>query len=449
MSAENFDLMIIGAGPAGYVAAERAGQAGLKVLLVEREELGGVCLNWGCIPTKTLLNSAKMYYQATHGDAFGLEIEKAVFNLEKAMGRKLEVQKKLRAGIAGLMKKFKVTVVDGLATILAPGKIQVGENVYEGKHILVATGSRPAKPPIPGADKPHVLDSSGILEIEQLPKKLTVIGGGVIGLEFACFFASVGIPVTVIEMLPEIGGTIDPDLAKVLRQELKQKGVTFELGAKVTSIDDDKVNFTDAKGAEQSAEADMVLMSVGRVANTDGLGLEAAGVETTRAGIIVDDHCRTNVPGIWAAGDVTGKILLAHVASRQGEVVVNNIAGKTDGMRYHAVPAVIYTSPEVAFCGMSEAHAETEGVSVDVAKWFMQANGRFLAESDGKGMVKVIIDRVTRQILGVHMVGHTCSEMIHSASTLIEMEARVDELKELIFPHPTASEAIRDAVFHL
>ena len=445
----SYDLMVIGGGPAGYVAAERAGQGGLKVLLVEREELGGVCLNWGCIPTKTLLACAKAFYQAQHGAAFGVEVERAVFRLEQAQARKASVQTKLRAGIAGLMKKCKVEVVKGEAALEAPGRIRVGDRSFDGKNILIATGSRPAKPPIPGASLPHVVDSTAMLGIAKLPGRFVVIGGGVIGLEFASFISLLGKPVTVIELLPEIGGPIDAELAKGLREELQAKGVTFQLGAKVTGIGADAVQYTAADGKPGSAPADLVLMAVGRVANVEGLGLDKAGVVYDRKGIQVDDQGRTNVPGIWAAGDVTGRIQLAHVASRQGEVVVNRLLGREDRMRWHAVPGVIYTSPEVAFCGQTEAQAAAAGTPVSVAKWPYAANGRFLAEAEGKGLAKVVVRKDTRQVIGVHLLGHAAGEMIHSAAALIELEARVDEVKELIFPHPTVSESMRDALFHI
>ena len=453
MSEQNYDVIVIGAGPGGYIAAERAGQAGKKALLIEKEDLGGVCLNWGCIPTKTLLASSKLFYQAQHGESFGVDTENVTFNLERAMQRKAQIQDGLRKGIAGLMKKYKVDVVKGSAQIVSRGVVAVDGTEYQGDNILICTGSRPAMPPIPGADQDHVLDSSGILDIDTLPHKLAIIGGGVIGLEFACFFAQVGVPVTVIEMQPEVAGATEASIAKSLRQTLEKKGVTFHLKSAVTAIGKNDVTVKDPDGESFAVEADVVLMSVGRIPNPEGIGLEAVGIDTHGRKIVIDEQCRTNVPGIYAAGDVTAKIQLAHTASRQGEVAINTMFadvkdGSTDRMRYHAIPSVIYTSPEVASVGLSEAQAKADGIPVKASSFPMQANGRFLAEYEGKGMCTVVIHAETRQLLGVHMIGAACSEMIAGAAIMIEQETRVDEVKEIVFPHPTVSETIRDAVFH-
>ena len=445
----DFDIIIIGAGPGGYVTAERAGAAGKKVCLIEREEhLGGVCLNWGCVPTKTLLASSKAYYSATHSEAFGVTAEGVKFHLDKAQARKKQVQDGLRTGIKGLMKKFKVEVIRGSATLTAKDTVQVGDRRITATDIIIATGSRPAKPPIPGADLPHVVDSSGILEVATLPKQLAIVGGGVIGLEFACFFAQVGVKVHVIEFLPEIAPSVDAEVAKTLRGELEAKGVVFHLGHKVEKITADAVI---AKGAAEpvSIPADQVLVCTGRSPNTEGLGLDKLGVELRRGAIAVDDLCRTNVPGIWAIGDVNAKFMLAHVASRQGEVVVNTICGQQDRMRYKAIPAVIYTSPEVAGVGITEAQAKADAIPVEVVKWPFAANGRFLAEYGGKGFLKAILHKDTHALLGVHAIGGAVSEMSFGWAAMIEAEFTVKELKELVFPHPTVNEALRDAVFTL
>jgi len=448
--ASSFDLIVIGGGPAGYVAAERAGAHGKKVLLIEREaHLGGVCLNWGCIPTKTLLNSAKVFYQATHSRELGIVVEGATFDLTAAQKRKQQVQDGLRNGIRGLMKKYKVTVVAGEARLVGRGQVAVGDVQYMGTDILIATGSRPAKPPIPGADQKHVVDSTGILGLTALPKQLVIVGGGVIGVEFACIFASVGVSVTVIELLPEITPGIDLAAAKLLRNELTAKGVQFHLGHKVARIDADAVVHVDAADKEQRSAADLVLVCVGRTPNTQGLGLEAAGVDTQRGSIVTDDRCRTNVPGIWAAGDCTSKLMLAHVASRQAEVAVDAICGGHDRMRWRAIPSVIYTSPEVACVGLNLAQAEKEGIPAQQASWPLAANGRFLAEGSSKGLCLAVFHKQTRQLLGVTLVGGSCSEMIGGFAAAIEAELRVDELTQTVFPHPTVSEAVRDAAWTL
>ncbi len=447
---EIYDLIVIGGGPAGYVAAERAGESKLKTLLIEREEhLGGVCLNWGCIPTKTWLACSKLFYQASHGAAFGVNASNLTLDFAKVQERKAKVQGQLRQGIKGLMRKFGVTVVQGTAKLVAAGKVQVGETVYEAKNVLIASGSRPAKPPIPGLDGANVVDSSGILSLSALPKKLAVIGGGVIGVEFACFFAQVGVAVEVIELMPEIGGAIDPDCARILREELSAKGVSFRLGYKVQKVDAAGVHAVDGGGNAVHIPADLVLCSVGRTPNTENLGLEAAGVDLDRRLIRVDDQGRTNIPGVWAAGDCCSRIMLAHVASRQAEVVVNTIAGRKDRMRWKAVPGVVYASPEVAGVGLTEAAAKAEGTPVIVAKWPLQANGRFIAENDGKGLVKVLFHATDRRVLGVHIVGGAAGEMIAGAATAIEAELRIDELAEVIWPHPTVSEAQKDAIYPL
>jgi dihydrolipoamide dehydrogenase len=450
-----FDLLVIGGGPAGYVAAERAGERKLKTLLIEREEhLGGVCLNWGCIPTKTWLACGKLFYQASHGASYGVTVSGIALDFAKVQERKAKVQNQLRQGIRGLMKKYGVTVVQGTAQLVAagggkPAQVQVGATTYQAKDVLIASGSRPAKPPIPGLDGPNVVDSSGILSLGALPKSLAIIGGGVIGVEFACFCAQAGVKVEVIELLAEIGGAIDPDCARILRDELTAKGVSFRLGHKVQKVDAAGVHALDPAGAPVVIPAELVLCSVGRTPNTDGLGLEKVGVDLDRRLIRVDDQGRTNIPGVWAAGDCCSRIMLAHVASRQAEVVVNTLTGRTDRMRWRAVPGVVYASPEIAGVGLTEAQAKAEGVPVTVAKWPLQANGRFIAENDGKGLVKVLVHATDRRVLGVHIAGGAAGEMIAGAAAAIESELRVDELAEIIWPHPTVAEAQKDAIYGL
>ncbi len=441
-----YDLIIIGAGPGGYVAAERAGAQGRMVLLIEKGPLGGVCLNCGCVPSKTLLNAAKVYHYATHGEAYGVKSEGVTFDLATAMRRKREIIATLRKGIAGLMKMNKVEVVQGTATLVSRREVQVDGRTFRGANLLIATGSSPALPPIPGIANDCVYDSTRILDLEEMPSRVAVIGGGVIGCEFACFFGSLGVPVTVIEMLPEICPAVDAEVAKTLRQELGKRNVKFHLGAQVLSIGDGTVTFT--AGAEQeTVDASHVLVATGRTCNVDGLGLEAAGVDFDRRGIRVDGRCATNVPGVWAIGDVTGRQWLAHAASRMGEVVVHNLCGRADRMRYDAIPGVIYTLPEVATAGLTAAAAAERGIPVKTAKRPMAANGRFLAENaDGRGFCKVVTHAETGALLGVHMIGGACSEMIFGVAAMIETEMRVKEIEDLVFPHPTVSELIRDTV---
>ena len=442
-----FDLIVIGGGPAGYVSAERAAARGMKVLLVESRRLGGVCLNEGCIPSKTLLNSAKIYRYAMHSEAYGVRATGVEFDLTKVMARKTQVMDTLRNGIAGLMRKSKIEVVLGTAKLQAERKVEINGQIYQAKNILISTGSSPAKPPIPGCDLPGVLDSTGILNLEKLPKSVVIIGGGVIGCEFACFFGSVGVPVTVIEMLPEICPQMDKDLTKNLRGELSKKDVTFHTGAKVLEITADTVRF-EKEGKPESVARDIVLVSTGRMPNVKGLGLEELRLDFDQRGIRVDDRCATNVPGIWAAGDCTGRAWLAHTATRMGEVAVNNMSGRPDRYRSNAIPGVVYTVPEIATVGLGEDEAKKAGIPVKVGKMPMSASGRYLAEhAEERGQVKVILHAETGVLLGVHMIGGACSEMIWGAAALIEAEFRAKEIEEIVFPHPTVSELIRDTIF--
>ncbi len=445
-----YDIIIIGAGPGGYVMAERAGHRGKKVLLIEKENLGGVCLNCGCIPTKTLLNSAKHYVHAKEAPDFGVTTGEVSFDLTKAMSWKTEVIETLRAGIAFMMKKNKVKVVSGEAKFLGQKKVQVGDKIYEGENIVIATGSSPMLPPIPGADQDHVMTSTEILNVEKMPETLTVIGGGVIGIEFASFFSSLGVKVEVIEMLEEIIPFMDRDQAKEFRRALKKK-VNFNLGCKVTAIDGHDVKYTDAKGVEQSVQADIVLMSVGRVPNLGNMGFEEARLDFDRRGIKVDEQQRTNLPNVYAIGDVTGLSQLAHSATRMGEVALNTICGESDRFRRNAIPWAVYSMPEVAGCGLTEDEAKAAGFNVESASLPLTMSGRFLAENGkrGPGSVKVVKDADTDVLLGVHMVGAGCSEMIYGAAVMIEAELRVKDIREIVFPHPTVGEVIRDTMFQL
>ncbi|NLO71040.1 MAG: dihydrolipoyl dehydrogenase [Porphyromonadaceae bacterium] len=447
------DLIIIGGGPAGYVAAERAGHKGLKVLLIEKKALGGVCLNEGCIPTKTMLYSAKTYENALHGENYGVFAGKVSFDYGKIVSRKDKIVRKLVAGVKSKMKQNNVTVVEGEAMIKGRSDkgIEVsanGEN-YLGANLLICTGSEASVPPIPGLKEAGelILTNREILQLKEQPKSLIVIGGGVIGMEFASFYNSLGTKVTVIEMLPEILGTTDSELSAMLRSQYAKRGIEFNLNAKVTRVDGNKVIY-EKDGQTHTAEGEKILLSVGRRANIQGFGLETLNVETTRAGIKVDEKMRTNVPNVYAAGDVTGFSLLAHTASREGEVVVNNLTGKSDIMRYNAIPGVVYTNPEIAGVGETEESAKEKGIAYKVAKLPMAYSGRFVAENEGgSGVCKVLIGEKYGEVLGVHMLGNPSSEMIYGACIAIENELTLDEMKEVVFPHPTVSEIFKEVVF--
>lgn len=458
-----YDTIIVGGGPAGYLAAERLGHRGKRVLLIERQFLGGTCLNWGCIPTKTLLNGAKQYAHAKEASAYGVKIDGVSYDWTAMQAWKAEVVSKLRAGIAGQMKRCKVEVAAGEAVLLGGGRVRVtpangGAPVeHDAKSILVATGSVPAMPPIPGATaNPIVVDSTGLLDVETVPARLCVIGGGVIGVEFASLFAALGSKVTVVEMLDEIVPFMDREQAPILRRALH--GVTFKLGCKVERIEAGTTYYTTKAGAMESVVADLILMAVGRRAAVKGWGAETVGLDVAPRGVTVDARQRTNLPGIWAAGDVTGRSLLAHTAYRMADVAVADILATLDGtapspvrMRYDAVPWAVYSLPEAAGVGLTEQDAEARGIAVKKASVPMKVSGRFVAENGfaAPGAVKLIAEAGSGRILGLHAVGAYSSEFIWGGAALIEQELRVQDLRELVLPHPTVCELIRDAAWEI
>ncbi len=458
-----YDLAILGGGPGGYVAAGRAGAAGLSVVLFEKRELGGVCLNEGCIPTKTLLYSAKVYDYAKHADRYGVNVPESSIDFGAIFKRKVKVVKKLVGGVKVQMRNANVEVVPGEAVIQGRGAdgitIACGENSYVARNLLICTGSEAAVPPIPGLREglgETVVTNREILALEARPERLVVIGGGVIGMEFASFFNSIGTQVTVIEMLPKILGPLDDEISAMLQAQYAKKGVEFHLSCKVVAVEGNEVVYEDPDGNTNRAAGDKILVSVGRRASFAGIGLESIGVELALNpagrpyGIKVDAQMRTNVPGVYAAGDVTGFSMLAHTATREGEVAVNTILGKEDAMSYKAIPGVVYTNPEVAGVGITEAEAAARGLEVEVLKLPMAFSGRFVAENErGEGLCKVIVDKASHKVLGVHMLGNPCSEIIQSACIAIEEGLSVEQLKEVVFPHPTVSEILKETIFTL
>lgn len=445
-----YNLGIIGGGPAGYVAAEKASKKGLKTILFDRKKLGGVCLNEGCIPTKTLLHSAKILDYFNKSEYFGIVSGDYKADFQKIMKRKAKIVKKLVSGVGTRMKKAGVEFINAKATIEERNVdaiiINAGGQSFECENILVCTGSEAAFPPIKGLDKERVLTNREILELDDVPERLVIVGGGVVGVEFADIFNSFGSDVTVIEMLDEIIPGSDKQMAEILRNELNKKGVKFMLNARVNEIDKQTVKF-EASGESGTLEFDQILISTGRKPTTDQLGLENIGVETVKGAIKTDHHCRTNIHNVYAAGDVNGFSLLAHTASREGEVVVNNLTGYRDVMRYNAIPYVIYTNPEFSGVGMTEDEAKKKGVKYIVKSLPNVYAGRFMVENERfSGLTKLIFDARTKQLLGFHMVGNPSSEMVYGAAMAIEMQMRMNDLDEIVFPHPTVSEIFKETI---
>ena len=450
-----YDLIVIGGGPGGYLAAERAAHAGLKTLLFEKNSLGGVCLNEGCIPSKALLNSAKTYLHAKHADMYGVTTANVSVDQKKVIERKRRVIKTLVSGVGAKMKQHGVTVIKEEAVIdgeTGEGyKVKSQSGEYVGKKLIIATGSSAAVPPIPGVKEnlgSFVCTNREVLELSEIPQKFTVIGGGVIGLEMAAYYAAVGSKVTVVEMLDHIAGPTDREISTRLQKELEAMGITFLLGHACEKVEPGKVFVKAPNGEQKVIEADKVLLSIGRRANYMNIGLESIGVETERPGIVTDKLCRTNVPDVYAIGDVNGHHMLAHTAYREAEVAVNTILGKKDYMRYSANPSVIYTMPEVASVGKTEEDCKAEGIEYEVKKLSMMYSGRFVAENEGAdGLCKIIVDKKTRLVLGVHLIGAYAGEMIWGGAQMLETQLRVTDARQIIFPHPTVSEIIREVLW--
>ena len=450
-----YDLIILGGGPAGYNASERAAEAGMKTLVIESRALGGVCLNEGCIPTKTLLYSAKIFDYSKHSEAYGVKLPGASIDHSFVIDRKNKVVKMLVGGVGSTLKSKGVDVVYEKGVITSKGpegftvKTEKGE--YTGKKLLICTGSVAAVPPIPGLkegiESGFVMTNREILDMREVPKELVVIGGGVIGLEMVSYFCSLGCKVTVLEMLDHIAGPTDREISKILQKNLTKKGAAFILGAKVTSVKDGCVNY-ELNGEAKSEKADKVLLSIGRRAQTAGIGLENIGVLTERGAIVTTDDLRTNVPGVWAAGDVNGKIMLAHTAYREGEVAINSMLGKKDRINYGAIPSVIYTTPEVGAVGETEESCKQKGIDYVAKTVTLKYSGRYIAENEGgDGVIKLIVEKEHKKLIGVHMIGTYASEIIYGMAVMVNKEMRIDDLKKQVYPHPTVGEVFREALY--
>jgi dihydrolipoamide dehydrogenase len=466
--AESFDIIIIGSGPGGYVTAIRAAQLGFKTAIVERSYLGGICLNWGCIPTKALLRSAEMYHHMQHAQAFGLAAEKVTYDAGAVVKRSRGVSKRLNDGVGFLMKKNKVSVIWGEAAIDAPGKITVkaaknsgnateapkgalGPGAYEARHIIVATGARPRVLPGLEPDQKLIWTYFEAMVPDRMPKSLLVIGSGAIGIEFASFYRSFGAEVTVVEVLPQILPVEDAEIAGLARKAFEKQGIRILTGAKVTKLDKkaDSVTATidDGKGGTQTVTVERVISAVGVTGNVEGLGLEKLGVKIDRGTIVTDGLSRTNVPGIYAIGDVAGPPMLAHKAEHEGVICVEAIKGlNPHPLDKLKIPGCTYCTPQIASVGLTEAAAKEKKIDVRVGRFPFLGNGKAIALGEDQGLVKVIFDKATGQLLGAHMIGAEVTELIQGYVVAMNLETTEEELMHTVFPHPTLSEMMKEAV---
>jgi dihydrolipoamide dehydrogenase len=462
MADNAFDIIIIGSGPGGYVTAIRASQLGFKTAIVERDYLGGICLNWGCIPTKALLRSAEIFHYMQHAKDYGLSAEKVGYDAQAVVKRSRAVSKRLNDGVGFLMRKNKVAVIWGEAAIDAPGKVTVkpkgegpkgalGPGTYQAKHIIIATGARPRVLPGIEPDKKLVWTYFEAMVPDRVPKSLLVIGSGAIGVEFASFFRTLGSEVTIVEVLPQILPVEDAEIAAFARKAFEKQGIKIMTGAKVTKLDKKGDGVTaeieDAKGQKSSLAVERVISAVGVVGNIENLGLEKLGVNTERGTIVIDGHCRTNVPGIYAIGDVAGPPMLAHKAEHEGVVCVEAIKGlNPHPMDKLLIPGCTYCQPQIASVGLTEAAAKERKIEVRVGRFPFVGNGKAIALGEDQGLVKVIFDKKTGALLGAHMVGAEVTELIQGYVVAMNLETTEEELMHTIFPHPTLSEMMKEAV---
>ena len=449
---ETFDLVILGSGPGGYVAAIRASQLGMKVAIVEREKLGGICLNWGCIPTKALLRSSEIYHYITHAEAYGLKVEKPSFDLAKVTERSRKVAGQLNAGVKGLMKKNKVTVVEGTGTLTGATQVTVdGSRVLDAKNVIVATGARARDLPGLAADGKRVWTYRHAMVPPEMPTKLLVIGSGAIGIEFASFYSDMGADVTVVEKQDRILPVEDAEVSAFMEKALSKQGMKIMTGAKVSDIkpgaDSVSATLTDKAGKAEAQSFSHVIIAIGIVPNTENLGLEKLGVKMDRGHIVNDGHGRTNVPGLWAIGDVAGAPWLAHKASHEGIIAVETMAGhKVHGLDKDAIPGCTYSRPQVASVGMTEAQAKASGIEVKVGKFPFIGNGKAIALGEAEGFIKTVFDAKTGALVGAHMVGAEVTELIQGYVIARQLETTEAELMHTVFPHPTLSEMMHESV---
>ena len=451
--ADQFDVIVIGGGPGGYVCAIKAAQLGLKVACIEkRGTLGGTCLNVGCIPSKALLESSHQYEHAAHDfEEHGIETGGLKLNFGKMQERKDKVVKQLTGGIEMLLKKNKVTYIKGAGEFVSANKVKVGSDEYEAKNIVIATGSDVATLPGIEIDEERIVSSTGALELKEVPKKMIVIGAGVIGLELGSVYRRLGSEVTAVEFLDRITPGMDDKLTKDFQKTLEKQGMKFKLGTKVTGAEKTKdgVKLTmepSAGGDAETMEADVVLVCIGRKAYTDGLALDKAGVKTTDRGLVeTNDHWQTNVPNIYAIGDVIKGPMLAHKAEEEGVAVAETLAGQHGHVNYEAIPGVIYTHPEVASVGKTEEQLKEAGVAFNAGKFPFMANGRALANGDAEGYVKILADKKTDEVLGVHILGPNAGDLIIEATMAIEFGASSEDIARTCHAHPSIGEVVKEA----
>jgi dihydrolipoamide dehydrogenase len=470
MSETAFDILIIGSGPGGYVTAIRAAQLGFRTAVVEREHLGGICLNWGCIPTKALLRSAEVYHQLKHAADYGLKADNVTFDAAAVVKRSRGVSGRLNTGVGGLLKKNKVSVIWGEARITGPGKVQVskpsrppyepqapqprgalGEGEYTAKHIIVATGARPRVLPGLEPDGKLVWTYFEAMVPKAVPKSLLIVGSGAIGIEFASFYRTMGAEVTVVEILDQILPAEDAEIAAFARKQFEKQGMKILTGTKVSKLEkgSDSVTATlaDAKGGETKLTVDRVITAAGVVGNIEGIGLEAIGVRTDKGIVVVDGFGRTNVPGVYAIGDVAGPPMLAHKAEHEGVICIEKIKGlDAHPLDRSRIPGCTYCHPQIASVGLTEAKAKVAGYEVKVGRFPFLANGKAIALGEDQGLVKTIFDAKTGQLLGAHMVGAEVTELIQGYVVAMNLETTEEELMHTVFPHPTLSEMMHESV---
>jgi len=445
--ADTYDLIILGSGPGGYVAAIRASQLGLKVAIVEREKLGGICLNWGCIPTKALLRTSEIHHYLTHASAYGLGAEKVSFDLAKIVDRSRKVAGQLNAGVKGLMKKNKVTVVEGEGVLQGKGILQVGERTLAARHIIIATGARARDLPFAKADGERIWTYRHAMVPKVMPTRLLVIGSGAIGVEFASFYSDMGAEVTIVEMLERILPVEDEEVSAFVHKALTKQGMKLHVSSGVDQLEagPNGVKATLKGGAVE--DFSHAIVAIGIVPNTENIGLEALGVKTDRGHIVTDGYGRTNIEGVYAIGDVTGPPWLAHKASHEGVVCVEAIAGrKPHPFETWNIPGCTYSRPQVASVGLTEAAAKAAGKKVRVGKFPFIGNGKAIALGEAEGFVKTVFDSETGELLGAHMVGAEVTELIQGYAVARQLETTEEDLMHTVFPHPTLSEMMHESV---